>query len=491
MHDVVLKTIEATVGSDGLELHDHGILQLPAGISYARIEYSDLSIDVASLQIRLKNAVLRSVEHQTYHQKDSTPPPDHSAQKIELLSRQIGAKSLLTFLDSLAPQENDRYSCPDTMWRASEHILQARTACIQTLDECERQLEALEQHSSPNPPKPDGSVILLQLETTQTSQVHLDIVVNLGWATWRPSFEVHVSNKVATVQLEASIWHPVTRAIGPLTLHLSHKPLALASTSYALTSWRVGPDPAFDERTRELYAKSPSHPSHRPQRAPAAPAQTHLNEPLAPFPTDYKQTHSIDDATLEPRTFRILLGQQPATPRIIHICRPAIVNHAHAILEIAPQDEAAWPGDSVHLTLDNSRYQDLPNLRTARAGTPWIIDLGPEYLITTQRKVLAERRSQGSLQREDIHQIRVEVEVFNQLPHHAEIIIEDQLPIASDPRLRISLEETTPEAEIDKKKGLVQFISTLEPERSLCISFSYRIEAPHNYRIIQALGRTS
>ena len=663
---VALETIEISVFEDRVRTIDRCHVHLEAGVSELRIPGMASMLDLSTLRIEAKEAEVLGIDYHLVHQGWTHDLHSENELRLEQLRAKIaGAQALLKLMDSLEPGETAHRLAPDALWQTTDYVLEARAECQQRLETYRIELSDIEHQLKIPQHSTTSGVLLLRLEKASSGLCEIHIDSEVGWGTWRPRFSIYVSDRVPTLVLDVDVWHPLVDRIANATLRCVHSVPSEPLAPYVRQPWKIGTDPAYDERSQALYdEQGPTQgrandsslwghdsdtaargrgndtaargrgsdttargradaltargradaltarghadaltargradaltargradaltargradvptargradaltargradvptargradaltargradvpiarvradvpiargradvPTARGRadaltargradaltargRADALTAQRHTynittragsqktgggsisshNRPSDPFPHNYQAPSIPQAVAIEPHPFRVCLGEQPIAARLYYICRPVADRFAHARVEIEPQDTNTWPGGSVPLFMDG-HYRETLRFAPARQGQPWVFDLGSDPAISAQRWVYTSRRSEGVLTRDDIHLVEIKIELESHIDKTAQIIVEDQIPITTDPRLRLKLAHTAPQANLDTSSGTLRFSEELPPHSRKTLLVHYEIDAPRDYRLIQTLG---
>ncbi|MBX2810300.1 MAG: DUF4139 domain-containing protein [Myxococcales bacterium] len=483
---------ELILYADAVEIVEIRSVILPFGTVEVRIPYATPTLDILSLQCLSVNAHIQTMSCEQLG-KDHHPPEDASSSKErirELRSRALGTQALLDFLESLEPDDDPPTLQTEAMWQSFTHIVHARADAQSRLSAYQAELDQLTARASPHPPPLNASTLVVTLTSVQSGPTQLAIRARHGWGTWRPRFHIYMTKDEPKVVMEADIWLELPVPLKADELHLVHHPAPPTHRPFVPAPWTIGSNPVFDERSVELYAQGTKERKRPRPSAQKAPAPLSTRGPKTPFPRDIYPTRYLRSVALDSSQPRVVLEPEPSLVEKRYICRPAINPYAHIQLAIEPHEDAIWPGGWVDFSFDGQRHPPT-RMDSAKKGRPWTWHLGPELRVHTQRSVTIERVIKGGLHRDEVHQVNIQTVVRNQLNHPIHTIIEDQIPSSTDPRLSVQLVDTNPQASLTDSKGVLRFILELAAQEKQTVSFTYTISSPHNYRIIQTLGRSS
>ena len=473
-------------------------VELAPGISSVHIPGLEMELDPAKVRVHAEGALVLAGEAVAPTGEDRLPTRNPNVDLYTLEARVEGARALAAFLEDLQPPEALEAFEPLAFWNAAEHILAQRAAVEADLRAAEHTLELAEGELEDVPPTRGarGTTLQLRLRAPAPVRCRLDLRSDAGWGTWRPGYQLRIDGSEVSMSAHADVWH---RA------HL--EPSSSASLELAggeppepfdpLTAgpWIVRSDRAYEERSAALYQKrnhrmrEPSSPfpeleDTMPRAVPEPPPS---REPDSPFPKGV-EPYRLARTTVEPGAFRVPLGEIEARARVLHTLRPAVDRRAYARAEVEPQGPRTFPSGPVAL-FAGGVFRGQVELSDGGPEQPWSLDLGPQPGIVARREVQTELRVEGLLQREDVHVTTIAIEVHNGLDRVVDVIVEDQIPVAVDPRLRVRLVETTPhDADVEARTGRVRWRLSAEAGARIPLRLVYEVDAPHDYRLVQAIA---
>ncbi len=175
---------------------------------------------------------------------------------------------------------------------------------------------------------------------------------------------------------------------------------------------------------------------------------------------------------------RLLLGSSSWPIELEYVLRPAVRSTAFARTHCRNEAEVPLLAGPAAIYVGHDRFGEnqLPSTPPGGAIT---VELGAETAIQSSRHARTSLRSGGLFSREELHHVEVTIEVVNHLPTRASILVEDQIPVSADEKVKISLGRTEPKnAELDPKTGRVALRLGLGPGEKRTLSFDYLVHLP-------------
>lgn len=214
------------------------------------------------------------------------------------------------------------------------------------------------------------------------------------------------------------------------------------------------------------------HPDYQELRAARDPYQT-----AGGFPFEHAVRAAATVLSGNQRT-RLLLGSSAWPIELEYVLRPAVRSTAFARTHCRNEGEVPLLAGPAAIYVGHDRFGEnqLPSTPPGGAIT---VELGAETAIQSSRHARTTLRSGGLFSREELHHVEVTIDVVNHLPRRASILVEDQIPVSADEKVKISLGRTEPKnAELDPKTGRVALRVVLDPGEKRTLSFDYLVHLP-------------
>lgn len=176
----------------------------------------------------------------------------------------------------------------------------------------------------------------------------------------------------------------------------------------------------------------------------------------------------------------------PVTERTLDVeysvfAAPKLAARAYLIGEMTYKDDDPLPGGQTAIFRDGA-FIGNGALETVRPGETFELSFGVDDRVEIDyRKLTDKRSSEGLLGGEERITREYRIEVTNRHKEAMPITIEDQLPVAQDERIRVSLtrDATTPSArDPEDRKGVVAWTETFKPGEKKTITFGYFVQYP-------------
>jgi hypothetical protein len=318
------------------------------------------------------------------------------------------------------------------------------------------------------------------------------LTTDAGWGTWRPEYTLEIedpgpeSKGGVRILLSAAVHHASGAQADDVEVELGgRKPPPPVETPGG-RPWMVRSDRGYDERSAALQRRvegraDPPAPPPSPARLPG---EADAVQVRGPAPAEATPRRAAFPCAVGPEVFRVPLETVACRVERELRLRPAVDPSAHLALRVFPGEPL--PAGAARVVKDGALQARL-DLPATERGEPWHVHLGPEPRLVGRRVVRTRLRVEGLLQREDVHEVDIEVEVESALGHEVSVLLEDRIPIAVDPRLRVHLVETGG-LDHEPSSGLVSTRLRVPPGGAVRRVLRYTVTAPHDYRLVQALG---
>jgi hypothetical protein len=264
-----------------------------------------------------------------------------------------------------------------------------------------------------------------------------------------------------------------------------------------------------DEGTDPGYAGGPPAPPMAPPPPPGAPPPPRRRHPpldhpdfqrLVDLPAPRDSAGGIDFEQAVPGATelpsgsghrRVGLTARRYAAQVQYLLRPAAKDHAFGRVEVVnAEDEPMLTGPAA-LFVDGAFF-GATRIETTPAQGKLVLDLGAQTAIKSARRAKTTVRTEGLINKEDVHAVQVNIEVESFLDAPAALEIQDQIPVSMDERVKVKLLlPKAADAELDPRNGILTFRRTLAPRARLELTISYELYAPKDYRIHQLLTETT
>ena len=116
---------------------------------------------------------------------------------------------------------------------------------------------------------------------------------------------------------------------------------------------------------------------------------------------------------------------------------------------------------------------------------PFTLPLGIDPAVRPVRNVRLVTREKGLLDKQDVTEYRVTLEVANPYAFPLALRLHEQWPLSRDQNVEVKLLRTEPSAERDEDKGTLLWRVSVPPSQKLTVSFVYSVRAPKGWGLAQ------
>jgi len=223
-------------------------------------------------------------------------------------------------------------------------------------------------------------------------------------------------------------------------------------------------------QSRKINRPSKRH--YSDSSLPAVQAKGRLIELKSPFRIDLK---SDDPALKIPVHSQLLKGDLiyftiPKKDKRVFL-RTKTINTTKLPL-LAGAAQIFMDGDLVSKT----------QLRTTDEGSSFLVDLGVDKNIKTQRIVTKESRTEGLIMKEHITEVEVKIEIANSHGFSINLEIKDHYPLAPNDKIKVELLSVTPKPKY-KKNGYLTWKNKVAAKEKKDFIFKYKVTHPEKYLV--------
>ncbi|MFO0729292.1 MAG: DUF4139 domain-containing protein [Myxococcota bacterium] len=175
---------------------------------------------------------------------------------------------------------------------------------------------------------------------------------------------------------------------------------------------------------------------------------------------------------------RFMLGTSSWPIDLEYVLRPAVRATAFARAHCRNEADVPLLAGPAAIYVGHDRFGENRLASTPPAGAI-TVELGAETAIQSTRRSKTSLKSGGLFSKEEHHLVEVTIEVVSHLPTRASVLVEDQIPISADEKVKVSLGKTEPKnAELDPKTGRLGMRIPLGPGEKRTLSFEYLLHLP-------------
>lgn len=461
-------------------------LRLHAGVNEIWLSGLEPDLHPGRLRVHADRALVLSVDVEDEVDAPAQPTPVES-DAGEQAQRREGARAVLNLLDRVS------FAAPPDGKLSASGFARGLEALTEMRERAEQELAELAEATIVRRSAPqERRRLMLRLRAPEPVECRLELTSESRPATWRMRYRLWIDGRDVAIESEAALWQPV----GPLCVER----IELRGREPDEDGWRstrpwiVSSERPYDERSQMLHQGAPreTRPSDGADdllakeralalaaetRAVAFPAQAEVAVLEGPFDLGGSEAFALELPPPEIEVdweFRV---------------RPVLSPIAFARLLVRPAAGApALAPGRVAVFADGILRGSTTESEATRLS-PWSLELGPQTCIQARRSVRSTLEDERLIQRGDVHRIAVRIEVESRLERSARVWVEDQVPLSSDPRVRIRLLESDPDdAEHDPSSGRIRLPVRLEGKQKARVGFTYEVEAPRDYRLVQSVG---
>lgn len=342
----------------------------------------------------------------------------------------------------------------------------------------------------------EAKSVEVMLEITREGNLTLDLATVISQAGWQPSYDVRLSPDAKTAELtfRAMVRQQTGEDWKNIDLTLSTARPAAGGAPPELHPWRIS-----------FFRPQPSPPAPIMMAAPAAVrAYKSARMPAEGFKSD---DALAEEAPADVVTAQISDEQSSVAfhiPRLLDI--PAdgarhgtvvaieqlpVSMEYMALPKLAPYvflkseivNRAAYPllPGKVN-TFTGNTYTGSSQLKKVAAGEIFDLFFGTDDQVTVKREELKQRKEAGMFSKNRVsYRYRIELGNFRKEP--LTVTLRDQLPVAGDEEIRVTLDEPSLKPEEVKSDGTVTWKAPLQAGEKKELTFGIVVEYPKDREI--------
>jgi uncharacterized protein (TIGR02231 family) len=444
---------------------------------------------------------------------------DEEIRGLELLSGALDAKkaglsSQKAFLESIRVAWGDRISKELAIGRpTSEELRDASRfvgAEVTRIEELAREAEVekkrikdkidalqRQRNESTGSRRKEAKSVEVLLEVAREGTLTLDLATVIPQAGWQPSYDVRLSPdaKSAELTFRAMVRQATGEDWKNIDLTLSTARPAAGGAPPEMVPWRISfprPQPPI-ARSMTMSAPAPA----RAKKAADMKADglkaddPSIEESAATFATAQISSEQSSVAFHIPRTIDIPSdGTQHGT--VVAIEQLPVDMEFMAIPKLAPHvflkseivNRTAYPllPGKVNAFVGNT-YTGSSQFKKVAAGEKFDLFFGTDDRVTVKREELKQYKQAGMFGKNRVaYRYRVELTNFHKEP--VTVTLRDQLPVAGDEEIKVSLEEPSIKPEEVKSDGTVTWKARLRAGEKRELTFEIVVEYPKDREII-------
>ncbi|HBB15845.1 MAG TPA: hypothetical protein DCZ97_02190 [Syntrophus sp. (in: bacteria)] len=443
---------------------------------------------------------------------------DEEIRGLELLSGALDAKraglsSQKAFLESIRVAWGDRISKELAIGRPTSDELRDASrfvgAEVTRIEEATRETEAEKKsikdkidalqrrrNESTGSRRKEAKSVEVMLEITREGNLTLDLATVIPRAGWQPSYDVRLSPdaKSAELTFRAMVRQATGEDWKNIDLTLSTARPATGGAPPEMHPWRIAfsrPQPPA-ARSMALSAQAPA----RAKKAAGMRADSFKSDepPIEESPVSFVTAQISDEQSSVafhiPRTLDVASdGTQHGT--VVAIEQFPVSMEFMAIPKLAPyvflkseiMNRAAYPllPGKVNTFVGNT-YTGSSQLKKVAAGEKFDLFFGSDDQVTVKREELKQHKQAGMFGKNRVaYRYRIELTNFHKEP--VTVTLRDQLPVAGDEEITISLDEPSIKPDEVKSDGAVTWKTPLRAGEKKELTFGIVVEYPKDREI--------
>lgn len=443
---------------------------------------------------------------------------DEQIRGLELLSgaldaRKAGLSSQKAFLESIRVAWGDRISKELAVGRPTSEELRDASgfvgAEVTRIEEATREVEAekkrikdkidalqRQRNESTGSRRKEAKSVEVMLEITREGSLTLDLAAVIPRAGWQPSYDVRLSPdaKSAELTFRAMVRQATGEDWKNIDLTLSTARPATGGAPPEMTPWRIAfprPQPPI-AAARAMMAPAPA----RARKAAGIQADSlkaddsSIEESAAAFATAQISREQSSVAFHIPRTLDIpsdgtqhgtvvAIEQLPVSMEFMAI--PKLAPHVFLRSEIVNRTAYPLLPGKVNAFVGNT-YTGSSQLKKVAAGEKFDLFFGTDDQVTVKREELKQHKQAGMFGKNRVaYRYRIEASNFHKEP--VTVTLRDQLPIAGDEEIKVSLDEPSVKPDEIKSDGTITWKVPLRAGEKKELTFEIVVEYPKDREI--------
>lgn len=334
------------------------------------------------------------------------------------------------------------------------------------------------------------------LEVTREGSLTLELASITSRASWEPAYDVRLAadSKSAELIFRAIVWQQTGEEWNNVDLTLSTARPALGGAPPELPPWQISlqrPQPVMQ---REMFMAAPA--SVRASKAARLPMDNAGPEetPADELPVAFEIARISDEQSSltfhVPRPLDIpsdstrhnsVIAIEQIPVSLEYLALPKLSPHVFLKSEIV--NRAAWPllPGRVNTFVGNS-YTGSSQLKKIAAGEKFDLFFGTDDQLTVKREELKQQREAGLFGKNRIeYRYRIQLENFRK--EALTLILLDQLPLAADAEIKVSLDEPSIKPDQIKSDGTLLWKTLLQAGEKKELTFGIVVEYPKEREI--------
>lgn len=503
------KIEQVNVFRQGAQIKRKTTLRLNNGINEITISDLPAGFDESSIQASVKDkSVINGVSYRNNFTKDFASNPEYKLlfNQKENLVLQMEKENLIyetwkeeeSLLLSNKKVNGDASGLNTSQLTALADIYRTRLLEIKTslldvkrkLSKTKSDIEKLDaqmnewtaKNSNPN----TGEVFLSILCNNGPSETTLELNYFDPRAAWQTSFDLRLDNLQKSLLLTNK--GKITQYTGEdwkdINLNLSTGNPTQYTQAPMLQPWFLQYyQPGYygyEQKSRELAAQNMANFRPAADKDADGKNETAVSENIT-F-TEYNIPNKISIPS-DGKEHEIVLKENEIEAFYKYLAVPKLDNKVYLMANIKEWEQYNFSSGEVKLYFEGT-FVGNTYLNAGLASDTLTISLGPDIAINAKREKLKDFSKTTFLSTKKEIKTGYEITLKNNKPSEIEIILKDQLPIATDAAMEIKDEELSG-GSYDKNSGIVEWKLKLKPGEVVKKKLAYSIKIPKDKKIIQ------
>lgn len=366
----------------------------------------------------------------------------------------------------------------------------ARVALQRELRLLDEQIKKIEQELNQiRSGRKDSLTAAIHIEAAQAGAASLELSYQVPGASWSPVYDARLATESRALQLTQAAW--VRQGSGEdwkdVLLTLSTARPAAGAAMPELDPWWIGfqrPMPAPQRVLREMDAVDIM--ASKMAEAPAMAAEElEATANVSEFAVSYRVPGKVSVASDNTRQ-RFVLGKQDVAVQLAARSAPRLDSRAFLYAEFDYAGEAPLLPGTWRLTRDDTYVGEVEQ-DALRPGGHLALAFGSDDAVEVQYHVVKDERSEkGVFNKDNRVERRYRIEVHNRHRIALPVTIYDQLPVARDEQIKVTLsDDTTPptQRDVDNRSGVLAWRQELKTQGKQVILFGYSVSFPQGREV--------
>ena len=336
----------------------------------------------------------------------------------------------------------------------------------------------------------------VMLEITSEGSLTLDLATVISQAGWQPSYDVRLSPDAKTAELtfRAMVRQQTGEDWKNIDLTLSTARPATGGAPPELYPWRVSlfrpqppmpapmvmaaPSPVRAKKAARIREESSKPDDSLAEEAPAAFVTAQISDEQSSVAFHIPRSLDIPSDGTQHGTV-VAIEQLPVS--IEFMALPKLAPYVFLKSEIV--NRAAYPllPGKVN-TFAGNTYTGSSQLKKVAAGEKFDLFFGTDDQVTVKREELKQNKEAGMFSKNRVsYRYRIELGNFRKEP--LTITLRDQLPVAGDEEIKVSLDEPSIKPDEVKNDGTVTWKTLLQAGEKRELTFGILVEYPKEREI--------